>query len=144
MILTINKAAMCDHPGEAIEAIAAKVSARLYPLTEFIAPGQKPFGNVYVAITWVKGSRVSFTIRTRYSKKHGSRTSASGRHMPKASWEAHRDVMLALFEVWPEATLRTAHATYRGRQNFLDTFEATGNHNVGSQFHPVTILSCSI
>ena len=144
MKMIFDKASCPSDIREAIEFIADKIGAKLYPLKEFQNPGQPAIGNVYAHVTEVCKHSAKFTIRTRYSKKHGSRTSASGRHMPKASWEAHRDVMLALFEVWPTATLRTAHATYKGRKHFLETFEATGDHNVGNAFHPVTIRSCSI
>lgn len=101
-------------------------------------------GNLVPSITWSKGRRVRFTIETRDAWKHGSRTSASGRHMRKASWEAHRDVMTALFDADHDATIKTAFATYRGRKDFHDTFESTGNTNVGSKAAPRTMRECSI
>ncbi len=82
-------------------------------------------GNLVPSITWSKGRRVRFTIETRDAWKRGSRTSASGRHMRKASWEAHRDVMAALFDADHGATIKTAFATYRGRKDFHDTFGIT-------------------
>lgn len=70
--------------------------------------------NVYVEITWQTARRVRFTLVTRDAWAKGSRTAASGRHMRKASWEAHRDALTALFEVDGDAVIRTALATYRG------------------------------
>lgn len=103
-----------------------------------------PIGNLYASITWSKGRRVRFTIETRDARKHGSRRSASGRHMRKASWEAHRDVMRALLAADPDATIRTGFATYKGRQHFEETFESTAFRNVGSRMSPVTIRECSV
>jgi len=144
MIITLPRNSMPDNPSQAICDIADKISRDHYPLSDLAAPGEPVIGNMYVAVTWAKGRRVSFTIRTRDSYKHGSRTSASGRHMPKASWEAHRDVMRALFDVWPEASLRTALATYVGKEGFERDFPATANHNVGSNYQPRRIIDCSI
>ena len=103
-----------------------------------------PIGNVYAAITWSAGRRVRFTLETRDAWKHGSRTAASSRHMRKASWEAHRDVMAELFEVDPQATIRTALATYRGRKHFHDTYAETAHKNVGSIMEPRTIRNMTV
>lgn len=112
-----------------------------YPLTW---KNDSPTGNIYAVITWARGNRVRFTLETRDAWKHGSRTSASGRHMRKASWEAHRDVLKALFELDPEATIRTALATYRGKADFEHQFPATAHKNVGSIMEPRTFRSTSI
>lgn len=117
------------------------VGVRDYRLTWLY---DSPVGNLYAAITWERGRRVRFTIETRDAYKRGSRRSAAGRHMRKASWEAHRDVLTALFDADPDAVVRTGFATYRGRKHFHNTFEGTAQHNVGSMMQPVTIRSCSI
>lgn len=103
-----------------------------------------PVGNVYGSITWARGNRVRFTLETRDAWKHGSRTAASGRHMRKASWEAHRDVMKALFDVDADATIRTALATYRGKADFERHFPATAHKNIGSIMEPVTFRSTTL
>lgn len=100
--------------------------------------------NLLAQKTWEKGRRVSFTIQTRDAYAYGSRTAASGRHMPKASWEAHRDVMAAIFSMDPDARIKAGRTTYEGRKHFHDTFEETGDWNVGSNARPVTLRSCSI
>ena len=102
-------------------------------------------GNLVAGITWCTGRRVRFVLNTRDAWALGSRTAASGRHMRKASWEAHRDVMVALFDVDPNAVIKTALATYRGRKHFYDTFERTAGANFGgSLMNPCSIRSCSI
>lgn len=100
--------------------------------------------NVYGDVTWATGRRVRFTLATRDAWAHGSRTAASGRHMRKASWEAHRDVMAALFDADPDATIKTALATYRGRDDFQAKFPETAHKNVGSIMQPVTFRSTTV
>jgi len=75
-------------------------------------------------------------VVTLDSHGQGSRRSWSGRHGKWACWHAYRDVMLALFEVNPDATIRTSLATYKGRQGFLDTYPGTAYHNIGSMVAP--------
>lgn len=78
------------------------------------------------------------------SRKHGARTSASGRHTPSASWEAHRDFLRALFAIVPDAVVYTSLATYRGAENFEETFPETAHRNVGSMYNPVTMRQLTI
>lgn len=113
------------------------VSQRNYRLTW---KSDSPIGNIYGVITWARGNRVRFTLETRDAWKHGSRTAASGRHMRKASWEAHRDVMAALFKLDPDATIRTALATYRGRTDFERQFPATANARYGNSTIAATTI----
>lgn len=103
-----------------------------------------PIGNVYAQITWSKARRVRFTLGTRDSRKYGSRRSAAGRHMPKASWEAHRDIMEALFDADPDARIKTALATYRGRKDFHSKFPTTAHKNIGSIMHPCTMRETTV
>lgn len=77
------------------------------------------------------------------SDSHGSRRSASGRRVKAASWEAHRDVMVNLFERCPKATIRTSIITYKGKEDFQAKFRATADHNVGSQVYPAYIRDLS-
>jgi hypothetical protein len=104
-----------------------------------------PIGNVLCVVTWAKGRRVRFTLETRDAWAYGSRTSANGRHMRKASWEAHRDVLIALFDLDPHATVRTALATYQGREDFDRKFVATGESRYGVSFDkPVAIRDTTV
>ncbi len=84
----------------------------------------------------VRGA-VCFTLRVRDSKLAGHRVSNTGRRSPSACWHLHRDFMIALFDLAPTAKLKSAMATYTGRDNFRDTFEDTGYQNLGSQFSPM-------
>lgn len=124
-----------------VEAVVEKIGCTKYRLTW---ESDSRIGNLVASITWSKGRRVRFTIETRDAWKHGSRTSASGRHMRKASWEAHRDVMQALFQHDSHATIKTALATYRGIDDFNDKFPATAFKNVGSIIQPRTMRECSV
>ena len=81
---------------------------------------------------------VRFTLRTHDSKKAGSRRSQSGRHMAKACWHVHRDVLGALFDLEPDARIVTARADYRGKTSFAANFAATGDQNIGSMMDPLT------
>ncbi len=145
MIITFSKgyAASPSHNplSDVVLETAEHIGVKNYRLTW---PSDSPIGNVYAQITWATGRRVRFTLSTRDSHKHGSRRSSSGRHMPKASWEAHRDVMEALFDADPHATLKTALATYRGRKDFHMKFPATAHKNVGSIMNPCTFRSTSV
>lgn len=85
-----------------------------------------------------------FTLCVRDSRGPGARRSASGRHMPKASWEAHRDVMRAIFAFDPCAFLHTALADYDGKADFERKFEATGDRNVGSMMNPVSFRDTTV
>lgn len=57
--------------------------------------------------------------------EHTRRISRYGRRLWACTWEAHRDFMAVLFERDPEAVLRTALATYIGRDGFQANFRST-------------------
>lgn len=147
MIITFSDggAADCARNGstlaQQIDAVVDVVSIKNYRLTW---RHDTSIGNVYCAITWARGRRVRFTLETRDAYKHGSRKAASGRHMRKASWEAHRDVMAALFKLDPDAVIRTALATYRGKADFERQYPTTAHANRGSRMNPVTIRSTTV
>lgn len=122
---------------EAIETITAHISHAQYR------------GNVY-AVTRDDGVKrndvrhMRFTLETQDAYAYGSRQAGSGRHMRKASWQAHREVLRALFNTDPDAIVQSALATYRGRADFLANFEATGLHNCGSRSAPIAIRNCAV
>ena len=120
-----------------VATIVTKVSARCYGLNLGCQVRDDGIGRDGVM-------KVRFTLDVASSFAPGARTSASGRHMPKASWQAHRDVISAIFDADPEAVLQTALATYKGRDDFLARFEATGDTNCGSQMHPVAIRDTAV
>lgn len=131
MLLTSNL-----NPGD-VEDIVADVSRRLYSDNITCSTrydGQRRDGRY----------KVRFTLATHDSFAHGSRTASNGRHMPKASWQAHRDVMCALYRRDPNAVLVTGLATYRSSQDFYDTFEATGERNCGSRMEPMALRDTAV
>ena len=66
------------------------------------------------------------------------RISNTGRRVNAVCWHGHRDFLLWLFELCPDATLKTSLATYRGKEDFLKKFESTGWNNCGSMAMPLT------
>jgi hypothetical protein len=102
------------------QAIVAKVSAELYE------------GNIIV-----HPNAASLRLSVASSRGPGARRSHSGRRMAAACWHAHRDVLRELFEQYPDATVRTALATYKGKGGFEDWFEMTGATNIGSIAEPL-------
>lgn len=85
-----------------------------------------------------------FTLETRDAWAYGSRTAGSGRHMRKASWQAHRDAMRLIYSVDRDAVLLAGRVTYKGLRDFDEKFPATADWNVGSQMHPVRIEDTAV
>lgn len=73
------------------------------------------------------------------SRGPGARRARSGRRLRAACWHAYRDVLAELFDRYPDATVRTALATYRGNDGFHRDYPATGDVNIGSRMDPVTM-----
>ena len=99
---------------------------------------------VYFSHTSTRGRCINGVLRVRNSKLEGARMSASGRHTPSASWEAHRDFMLNLFAVNPEGRIKSSFADYRGLADFESKFLATASRNVGSVYNPVSFGELSV
>lgn len=90
-----------------------------------------------------KGTRWAVTLRVRDSKGPFHRLSAqpaySGgkqRRLVAACWHAHRNFMMALFELAPETTIRSSFTVYRGAADFADKFPATYYRNAGAPILP--------
>lgn len=60
-----------------------------------------------------EGPRVRFTIGVESSRGPGARRAASGRRLAAASWQAHYDVMAALFDAGA-TRIASGMADYRG------------------------------
>lgn len=76
------------------------------------------------------------------SRGPGSRVSWSGRHGPWACWHAYRDVLMRVFERYPDAVVTSGFhwtVTYRGMEGFQELYPETGRRNIGSQLEPVTM-----
>lgn len=105
------------------------------------APAPKPLNG--------KGDRFAFTLRTDPAHPMAGhpkappvwtrRAQGSGSVLGgKVCWHGHRAFMAALFALAPDATLRSAFATYRGAAGFRSAHGATADRNVGSQVRPVS------
>jgi hypothetical protein len=81
----------------------------------------------------------SYRLSVISSREPGARRSHSGRRLAVACWHTWRDVLAELFERYPDATVRTALATYVGRGGFEDWFPITGAANIGSIMEPMRI-----
>lgn len=85
---------------------------------------------------------VVFTLRVKDSREAGARRSGRGNRTVAACWHAHKAVMDAIFDQFPEARLTSAYADYRGAVSFRVDHPATASHNVGSMMNPITIAEC--
>lgn len=86
-----------------------------------------------------KGTGHRLTLTVHASGKMGGRRSHSGRKVAAACWHVHRDFMRHLYRLAPDAVIQSALATYRGSEDFENTFEATGDRNMGSAFEPCAV-----
>lgn len=107
-----------------IAALAERVSEEQYD------------GNLTVESEPTRGRTVRVKLGTADSYAHGSRRSWSGRHGRWACWHAFRDVLTAIFNADPDATVRTSMTTYRGARGFLANYPGTADQNVGSLMQP--------
>lgn len=64
------------------------------------------------------------------------------RRVNAVCWHAYRDVLIEVFNINPDAKVRTAMAKYLGRESFYENFPETGRHNIGSMMYPVTMPEC--
>ncbi|MDT0318514.1 MULTISPECIES: hypothetical protein [unclassified Streptomyces] len=103
-------------------------------------------GNVIVApeARWSRRSSFNARLRVVNSRGPGARTAASGRHGPYACWHAYRDVLWQMFVANPDATARTALATYRGQSGFERDYPATRYRVVGSVAYPVSMAALCV
>lgn len=99
---------------------------------------------VYFSHTSNRGKAINGVLRVRNSKLEGARLSASGRHTPSASWEAHRDFMLNLFAINPNGRIKSSFADYRGLADFESKFRSTAGRQVGSMVNPVCFSDLSV
>jgi hypothetical protein len=84
-----------------------------------------------------RNGTINFTLRVKDSKAPGHRRSHMGRRIPAACWHVHRDFMAAVFDLAPDAVLRSCRACYKGKDGFERDFPATGFANIGSMMQPL-------
>lgn len=105
-------------------------------LTDALEKALLPYAGVYPVV-----NGRNFVLRCDNGRNQYARRSTSGRRTNAANWQVHYFTLLHLFNTWPNATIRTAIITYKGRDNFLATAADTAHHNVGSIRNPVAIGS---
>ena len=77
-----------------------------------------------------QGNFLVFTIRSETSKIAGAKVSFSGRNSPSASWHSHGYLFDAIFEICPEAIIKSLDKTITiDEGNWED-------YNVGSRMCP--------
>lgn len=72
----------------------------------------------------------------------GQRRSASAfsaRRINAVCWHGYRDALIELFNINPNAKVRTAMAKYLGRESFYREYPKTGYQNIGAPIAPVTM-----
>lgn len=88
----------------------------------------------------VNGKTLTLTLRVKDTSGPGARRAAKnggkGRRLIAVCWHAHRDVMLAIFNVNPDARITTMLADYRGIDSFLHHHLNTASRNVGCMAKP--------
>ncbi len=107
---TLQKAAASVHVEADIEAKGKGFRVKLYPM--------------------------HFKGIVPYQRKSASFFSQN-RKVHAVCWHGFRDFFRAVYAIEPEAVFSTAFATYRGRDNFEETFSQTAYRNIGSQVYPV-------
>lgn len=113
-------------PLDKFREITDRVSAEKYSGNVVVHHDAHPLsGNRFRGRLWVQSSRGP-----------GARRSWSGRRMPAACWHAYRDVLMAVFDEYPNARVQTGMATYRGRDGFMSAYPGTAYTNVGSMMQP--------
>jgi len=79
-----------------------------------------------------KGTAYRFTIRVKDSKKSGARRGQTGRRMINACWHVHGDLFDTIFEIAPQAKIRSGN-------ELIITID-NGNwqdRNIGSMMRPL-------
>ncbi len=119
----------------------------LYDIADELSVALSDRGTVYnhrVPLTKV-GRAYSFGLRPSgpkdtYGNYRYQRLSASWyndtRRVHAVCWHGHRDFMIELFELDPDARVKTAIADYRGKADFEQKFPDTAYRNVGAPIYP--------
>ena len=119
-------ASVCGVRAE-IDAVGRRFKVRLFPAERTILYSEGP-----------KGGRRKY--RARYHRRRLGFPQGTGEGTCHAiCWHGFRDYFRAVYKRAPEASFRTALATYKDRDHFEATFGPTGYRNIGSKMYPVQI-----
>lgn len=85
--------------------------------------------------------RVRFGVKS--ARRPGSRVSNNPymdkpKRIASACWHAHRDIFRAIFDINPDARIKTALAEYHGSDDFEDKFPATAYGNGHALAAPIS------
>lgn len=83
---------------------------------------------VYKKSHWV------FTIRVKDSLKVGARRGSKGQLRIHACWHAYRDLYATIFSICSQARVKTVRCDYKGKKDFEDNFEKTGDEVLNPDF----------
>jgi hypothetical protein len=75
-------------------------------------------------------------------QKRSANVLGGQRRVAAVCWHVYRDVLIEVFNINPDAKVKTAYAKYYGKQAFYDLFPDTGHRNIGSMMYPVTPVEC--
>ena len=82
-----------------------------------------------------QGNGFAFTLAL--TGERWRRRGHDGRRIASVCWHGHRTFMEAMFNLAPNARLKSMVVTYEGRTDFWANHDATGNRNVGSMMQPL-------
>lgn len=78
-----------------------------------------------------------FTIRMRHADAYGAAVTRKGHRSSYACWHAHRDLMMVMFGRHHSLKLVSGIIRYDGFGDFMESYAATGERNIGSMMEPV-------
>jgi hypothetical protein len=64
------------------------------------------------------------------------------RRVAAVCWHVYRDVLIEVFNINPDAKVRTQYAKYLGKESFYEEFPKTAHIDIGSPVMPVTPVEC--
>jgi hypothetical protein len=64
------------------------------------------------------------------------------RRVAAVCWHVYRDVLIEVFNINPDAKVRTAYAKYLGKESFYEEFPKTAHIDIGSAIMPITPVEC--
>ena len=82
-------------------------------------------------VVGVRVKRIKSRLSVKSSKETGGRRGVSGKRVHAACWHAHRDFMVALFGLNPDVEIKSAMATYKGKDDFEVKHHNTNFQNIG-------------
>lgn len=109
---------------EQIHEAAERVGVRAKSAGHYPRDGREPLASKPCRKS-TTGEEIRFVIRTSV-RRYQRLSRNTGRVVPgDVCWHGHRDFFRALFEIAPDAWVKTAKAVYAGREGFEKGYRAT-------------------